>query len=643
MASDAPPQPASAGGPRPSLLAPPLLLLAGACWVGLAEGVRDLSGLGGHPLAGTRLLYAVLSWGLPVLACGLLAGLCVLPVAWLRRGRAAGPASAAGVAWAGLTAGLAAGLLDRGGGAGLPRAAAVGLGAAVVVALVFTVALRWLGPRRWLPAAAGLLLVLPGLLAPLVGGALLPDQGSVPRPRTDGPPVVLIVADALRADALGCYGGATPTPHLDALAARGWRVPDVLSTSSWTLPGVASLWSGRLPGRHGVRTAAGVLDDAVPVLAEQLQRAGYRTGAVLANPILDPLRGFGRGFHRLSDDTHVFEASLFWVVRLNRLARELGWLSGPNAGRKLTVPVWTADGLQARRTGYAAGDEVTDAALRLVDELGPEGLFLYVHYFDPHDPYLPHPTPVLWHEPPTEPEHLEALRADYAGEVAFLDAQVGRLLEGLAARGVEDPLVVFTADHGEEFLDHGGWRHWATLYDELVRLPLLVAFPRGASPGPAPAAASLADVTPTLLATLGVPPLEGSQGRDLREAAPPPPRQADRIEEGNWLAAVRTGGRHWIFQLPPEEAPDPATARAWRAALEAGGAEAQGVLGRFRAEAYELASDPAQQTDVAARHPDALRAALALVLEEMGAGREAAERTLDEAELDRLRAMGYLR
>ena len=512
----------------------------------MLEGLSELLDVGGTHRAGTVLAYAMATWVLPALPFALLGGLLALVVG---DGKRAGVA--AGLCVGGLFA-TAAWVDGRGPWLALGLGVLCGGGAGF--ALDKLLAVR---PARWLFGVWVLLLMV------WAGGVRMftPDEsfGS----NNNRTPVVMIVADALRADALSAYGGETPTPRLDALGEQGWLVADTLSTSSWTLPAVTSLFTAVEPALHGVRTEAGVLSFETPVLAEHLEDHGYRTAAVLSNPIIDPARGFTRGFQVVRADTHAAEASLFWVGRFNKLARAQGWLTGPNASRKLVVPAW--DGT-ARRTGYSLGEDVTDAALELVDELGQRGFLLYVHYFDPHDPYLPHPVPLLWDEPATIPENLEQLRADYAGEVAYMDAQIGRLLDGLEERGVlDEALVVFTADHGEEFLDHGEWRHHGSLHEELVRLPFMVRFPAGMDVPPAPTEASLVDVTPTLLATLGLPPMPSARGRDLRGATDSVARFADRL----WLTAVRLDGRMTLTRLPEGLDPHPLQAVRWLEHLDA--------------------------------------------------------------------------
>lgn len=303
----------------------------------------------------------------------------------------------------------------------------------------------------------------------------------------EGPPgVVLILVDTLRADVLGCYGGdPRVSPNIDALAARGVLFESMQAAAPWTGPSVASVLTGRYPDEIGIHELTDPLPAAVPTLAQRFRTAGYRTGAVISNNIAGPDFGYGKGYDAL---------------RFERYKHREGPLEGH--------PSYTAD-------------RVTDDALAVLDELGgtDRPFFLYVHYTDPHEPYLPpEPYRTTWageHEPmpdawfarmaytkrrPTQAQ-VELMRARYRGEVAFADAEIGRLLEALP----EDTTVVLTADHGEEFLEHGRFQHGHSLYQELVHVPLIVAGPgiqKGVRQGDF--VVSHADIAPSLVELAGL-------------------------------------------------------------------------------------------------------------------------------------------
>ncbi len=303
-------------------------------------------------------------------------------------------------------------------------------------------------------------------------------ERSLPLLRSEGEvrPIVLITVDTLRADRVA------EMPRLAAWAEQGAWFTHARTSSPWTLPALATLHSGLPAGVHGagrrvqdrplhVRTALG----DVPLLAEGLQRQGYVTGAVVTNPYAGARYGFSRGFDRFHDLTHR-------ALRQRALRRGL-------LLRGLVPP--------ARDTA----DRVTERALTLLDRGGQGRLFAWVHYLDAHAPYAEVPKgfdPYGPCELPTcfddwkafragffkpGPEEEAFVRGLYDADVAWLDGELDRLLEGLDALGLfERALVVLVGDHGEELWDHGGGEHGLTFYEEVVRVPLLVWGP-GVTPG----------------------------------------------------------------------------------------------------------------------------------------------------------------
>ncbi|MCB9897000.1 MAG: sulfatase-like hydrolase/transferase [Planctomycetes bacterium] len=313
--------------------------------------------------------------------------------------------------------------------------------------------------------------------------------------------VLLVVIDTLRADHVGACGSTLGlTPRLDALAAEGLVFTHTVASSSWTRPSVASILTGQYPTTLGVLGKQDVLAEHVTTLPERLGAAGYTSLAVSTNGNAGKAFGFGQGF-----DT--FE----W--RLPKRGYPDGFLVTP-------------------------AEEVTREGLALVDGLGPdERFFLFLHYIDPHDPYLPHPRLMRTPEPPGRfdgsraelsaldrlgpartPDDEARVEWLYSGEVRYCDEQLGVLFDGMRARGLlDDMLVVVTADHGEGLYDHGFRGHGTDLYEEQVRVPLVLRAPRAAAPAPArlPVPVGHVDIAPTILAACGLP-LPGScQGRDL--------------------------------------------------------------------------------------------------------------------------------
>lgn len=354
----------------------------------------------------------------------------------------------------------------------------------------------------------------PGSLAALVGALLLAGCHE-----ERGPNLLLISLDSTRADFLGCYGaelphapGRSPTPALDRLAAAGVLCTNARSTTSWTLPAHATLFTGQPELVHGVEQDGMSLPADLPTLAERLARAGYRTAGIYSGPYLDPRYGFGRGFERYEGGYGPELARAADELALaNRLVEAVDAAREPERAQVAVQRQAAAErGVELASHRDVSSERVTDLALaelaRAVDDDRP--FFLFAHYFDPHYDYAP-PEPFARAFDPdyagsldgrdtfTNPaiatfdaeapsgrrrvlsardlEHLEAL---YAGELAWTDSQLARLLAELERRGLAaNTLVVVVGDHGDEFFEHGAIGHRRTLFDEVLRVPVILRLP----------------------------------------------------------------------------------------------------------------------------------------------------------------------
>ncbi|MDH3745815.1 MAG: sulfatase, partial [Acidobacteriota bacterium] len=239
---------------------------------------------------------------------------------------------------------------------------------------------------------------------------------------SDTPPSILLVTlDTTRADAMGFESGAQTTPALDALAARGVRFAHAYATAPVTLPSHASMLTGLYPYEHGVRENSRYLAADHERLAERLTGAGYRTASVVSGFPLAGQFGLARGFEHYDDD--------FGIGAVERPA-----------------------------------DATTDRALERIRSTGSAPLFLWVHYYDPHEPYAP-PEPFA-SEHPGDP---------YLGEIAFMDSEVGRLVDGFETRfRATGTRILVAGDHGEARGDHGEELHGNLLYQGVMRVPLIV-------------------------------------------------------------------------------------------------------------------------------------------------------------------------
>jgi arylsulfatase A-like enzyme len=319
--------------------------------------------------------------------------------------------------------------------------------------------------------------------------------GGAPDPR---PNVLLVTLDTTRADRLGCYGYPRETsPVIDALAAEGVRFEQALSSSAVTPVAHASLFTGLFPDRHGLRVFAGESPDRLgaepPVLAEAFRAGGWSTGAFVSAFTASQQFGLDRGFEVFDAD---FEGSREGgATGAMRRARGLQWLDQP------------AVSVQRR------ADATTDRALAwLRDRDGP--FFLWVHYFDPHDPWLVPPADVL-SDFGVSPGDPDPKLVHYDPEVFFMDRELGRLVAALREDGrLAHTLVALVSDHGQGLGDHG-WLLHGVLYQEQLRAPLVLRGPGLPAGLTVPAFVRTVDLFPTLLELAGLPPSPDVQGRSL--------------------------------------------------------------------------------------------------------------------------------
>jgi len=439
------------------------------------------------------------------------------------------------------------------------------------------------------------------------------------------PNIVLITIDTLRADHCSVYGyGIRTTPHLEQLAREGARVETAYSPMPSTGPAHASLFTSRYPLAHQVLKNGHVLADEYPVLAEVLGGAGYRTAAFVSSFVLDDRFGYGQGFESYDDD-----------------------FRGADSSYK-NMKHW--EGFEVPGEFDRRAHQTTDRAVSWLRENGrKDSFFLWVHYMDPHEPYdPPEPWRTKYLDPAMSRRNLQRAIALYDAEIAFTDREVGRLLDALDE--VSPPratLVVLTADHGEGLLDHGFMGHGPILYEETLRVPLLVRWSERIPAGSLiQGAVEMVDVMPTILGLAGIPAGElVLQGRDLTSelttgAALDPERSVffqRRVYEKKWVPVFAVEGVLFGRPLHVKGSKYGVRQGNWKY-LEAPTEKTR--------ELYDLSSDPGERTNLLSRHQELARelagqletwrnqqAGLALV-----PGQEA-----PDEELERLRALGYVR
>lgn len=367
----------------------------------------------------------------------------------------------------------------------------VGLSVGVLLLLVLASVVLGYAFRRVRWIRRGILVALVALMVPLTAHVFWMDPSPdlrVTRSGTDRPPVVWITSDTLRADHLDVYGHDHSTfPRFERWRDDFVTVERSYSQSHWTVPSVASYFTSLYPFEHG-KGSSSIMHPKVVLLPQILQRLEYRTIGVSNNPLVSPSWGFGRGFDRFYVPSTVFLDSTlidildeFWEIeslgtslaRLNLFYDQFG----------STQP--DPDGLV----------ETTKKILR---GRSSDELFVYLHFFDPHDPYNPErkyypdsypplePTPYFADEsmesppdPPSDTTILEIQRR-YDGEIRHVDRSIDRIFRLLKENGLyRSALIVVTSDHGEAFYEHGEWNHGGdkVLNEELIRVPLFVKFP----------------------------------------------------------------------------------------------------------------------------------------------------------------------
>jgi arylsulfatase A-like enzyme/Flp pilus assembly protein TadD len=397
--------------------------------------------------------------------------------------------------------------------------------------------------------------------------------------------LVVVTLDTTRADRVGAYGraGASLTPVFDRLAAEGVLFEQAMTSAPLTLPAHATMFTGAYPSQHGVRDNGGFfLDPGATTLAERLQGAGFRTGAFVGAFVLDSKWGLDQGFERYVDDFALAE------VRGGSL------------------------GDVSRRAA-----EVVDGALPWLEEVQDQRFFAWLHFYDAHAPY----------DPP-EPFATRFRQQPYNGEIAYVDAQLGRVIEFLASRGLlERTIVAVLGDHGEGLGEHDEGTHGFFVYETATHVPFLIRAPFEAARGRRVAGAvRTADLTPTLLDLLGLPAVETSI-------------------PGRSLAAMMTGTSAELGADGYAEAMYPLHHYGWSAprAIRSGPYK---LIDAPRPELFDLSADPGETTNLFdSRREVANRLQRSLRALEAGfarAGQPAAADTVDPETRARLASLGYV-
>ena len=394
--------------------------------------------------------------------------------------------------------------------------------------------------------------------------------------------VVLVTVDTLRADRLGVYGfEGVDTPAIDSLAGRGVTFLRAIAPVPLTLPSHASIFSGTYPLHHGVRDNVNfTVRDEITTMAEVFEQAGYQTAAFVGAYVLDSRWGLDQGFQTYSDDLEA---------------------AAPG-------PVVTP----AQRPA----EEVVDRALAWHEQRTEAPFFLWVHLYDPHDPYRP-----------PEPFRSRYMADPYLGEIAYADSQLGRLLERLEQRGeMERTHLVFAADHGESLEEHGEPTHGFFVYEEALHVPLILTTADPLLQGSRRSqTVSLVDLMPTVLELTGLELPRQVQGRSLV------PLFAEDATDWDRLVYSESFYARYNFGWSPLQAIQDARHK---------------LILSSDPELYDLAEDPAESRNLVGQRNTLfarLNTAAELLIAQLGERAAAPEASqLDEEARQRLASLGYL-
>ena len=401
------------------------------------------------------------------------------------------------------------------------------------------------------------------------------------------PNVILVTLDTTRADHLSCYGSTlVKTPHLDALAARGALFEQAATAAPLTLPAHCTILTGMYPTYHGVRVNGNTaLNEDQTTLAEVFSARGYRCGAFISAFVVDGRWGLKQGFELYDDQLDMGQ----------RKHIDLGAIQRP-------------------------GNAVMDAALAWLEARKDAPFFSWIHLYDPHTPYEP-PEPYRSEYGGRGPAGL------YAGEVAFMDEQIGRLNAWLERTGLdESTVVVLVGDHGEGLGSHGESAHGYFIYDYAVHVPLIVVAPLpGLQAKRVASQVSTVDLFPTILELAGIAGGPGSQGRSL-------------------VPSIRKPGSG------PEV---PAYAESMAPSIQFGWSPLRLLrttrykyIDSPKAELFDVSRDPGETSNLLAEHPDVVRGMKSdldglVERTERGAPTPQAA-NLDKDTMERLSALGYV-
>lgn len=392
-----------------------------------------------------------------------------------------------------------------------------------------------------------------GIVAAL--GAILACGGCSKAP-SEPPNIIFVSIDSLRSDHVGCYGyGRETTPFIDSLAKQGVRFENAFSTTSWTLPSHASMFTGLLGPTHGLVDNGLSLSEDHATLAELLKEQGYHTAGFFGGPYLHPTFGLGQGFDvyrscmTTTPDTADGDAIRGSASASN--APSHVDITGPRTRKE--VKRWADERMQAQgESPYFLFLHLWDVHYDFTPPKDFEQLFVDPNYSGPADGRLMSNAAI---RPGMAVEDIKHVLDLYDAEIRFTDEILKRILGDLEERGLmKNTMVVVTADHGEEFFEHGFKGHNKSLFDEVLRVPLVVSWPDEIDEDEVVMdQVQIIDIMPTLLSVAGVNKEIVSQGQDLSpllsgESMPARDALSGLFIDGGSQRALRSNERKvWSF------------------------------------------------------------------------------------------------
>lgn len=436
--------------------------------------------------------------------------------------------------------------------------------------------------------------------------------------------VIMIVIDTMRSDVLSCYGNPKLiTPNIDILREDGVLFSRAFSASPWTLPATSSIMTGLSPIVHRAIAINSKVNDEFKTLAELLSDDGYLTGAIGSNPVLGDWANLDQGFDHYDFYPKATEAL---VPGLFRLLFPKNKIINPST------------------------QELTDLALQWIDENSKDDFFLWLHYFDPHGPYEP-PMEFLPNTRPAERignsfgdhktvragyfntslEERQWIKTLYESELKYVDQNIGRFIEFLKKRKLyENSLIIITSDHGEEFWEHGQVSHGHNLYDELIKIPLIVKMPAHSSKETVDAPVSTESIVPTVM--------------DICQIDYNPIHFSTKS-----LYPLLTSGNN-VFQVEPIYS----TGLRYyedRESIIFDGFKYIRTLMTDQIELYDLTSDPGEKNSIAFSSPEVVEKAKTIISEHKEASRQLLDYyqvttgkkgELDQERIRQLKSLGYI-